>query len=90
MRTVVCYRKRYPTLSQKRERMGNSGPASGDHDRARIIVAIEAVTAPSPVCGIIDEATPDRIEMDVPELLNEMSMGEDIMVVVAGLPNILL
>ena len=42
--------------------------------------------APGPVFEFFDEAARDGIAVDVLELLDELGMGEDVEVVVTGLP----
>ena len=49
-------------------------------------VVVEA--GPGVVLGAGDEATGDRIAVDVLELLGELVRGEDVEVVVAGLPEV--
>jgi hypothetical protein len=44
--------------------------------------------APGPIFGPLDEAALDRIAMDVLELLDEFGLGEDVEVVVTGLPEL--
>jgi hypothetical protein len=48
------------------------------------------VAAPWPVFGTFNQATFDRIAVDVFQFLDVLSMGEDVEVVVAGLPELLL
>jgi hypothetical protein len=43
---------------------------------------------PGPVFGFIDEAAFDWVAVDVLELLDEFGMGEDVEVVIAGLPEL--
>ncbi len=47
-----------------------------------------AVAAPGPVFGAVDEATRDWVAVDVAELLGELRVGDDVEVVVAGLPEV--
>jgi hypothetical protein len=44
--------------------------------------------APGPIFGPLDEAALDGIAVDVLELLDELGMGEDVEVVVTGLPEL--
>jgi hypothetical protein len=49
-------------------------------------VGLEA--APRPFSGLCDEAPRDGIAVDVAELFDALSLGEDVEVVVAGFPNV--
>jgi len=44
--------------------------------------------APGPVFGLFDEGAFDGVAVDVLELLDELGLGEDVEVVVAGLPEL--
>ena len=48
-----------------------------------------AVAAPWPVFRVFDEASFDGVAVDVAELFDELGLGEDVEVVVAGLPELL-
>jgi hypothetical protein len=50
-------------------------------------VGLEA--APLPFDGFCDESSCDRVTVNVAEFLNTLSVGEDIEVVVAGLPDVI-
>jgi hypothetical protein len=47
-----------------------------------------AEAAPWPVLGFLNEATFDRVAVDVAELLHELRLGEDVEVVIARLPKL--
>jgi len=49
---------------------------------------VMAIAAPWPVFGACDEATFDGIAMNVLQLFDVLAMGEDVEVVVAGLPEL--
>ena len=49
---------------------------------------VVAIAAPWPIFGGFDEAAYDWVSVDVPELLDVLSVGEDVEVVVAGLPEL--
>ena len=59
-----------------------------DFDWAGVAGLPVAVAAPWPVFGFVDEAALDRVAVDVGELLDELGVGEDVEVVVAGLPEL--
>jgi hypothetical protein len=64
------------------------GPVGFDFDAAGFAgLPVEEAT-PGPVFGFIDEAAFDWVAVDVLELLDEFGMGEDVEVVVAGLPEL--
>ena len=50
---------------------------------------IVAEAAPWPVFGVFDETSVDRVAMKVAELFDVLPVGEDVEVVVAGLPEVL-
>jgi hypothetical protein len=47
-----------------------------------------AEAAPGPVFGFLDESTFNGVAVDIAELLDELGLGEDVEVVVAGLPEL--
>jgi len=47
-----------------------------------------AEAAPGPVLGFLNEATFDRVAVNVAELLHELRLGEDVEVVIARLPKL--
>ena len=49
---------------------------------------VVAIAARWPVFGLLDEVTYDWVAVDVPELLDVLAVGEDVEVVVAGLPEL--
>ena len=57
-----------------------------DLDSADFAECVVAVAAPGPVFGLFDESTMDGIAVDVLEFLDALRWGEDIEVVVTGLP----
>ncbi|MDP9049212.1 MAG: hypothetical protein M3O31_00595 [Acidobacteriota bacterium] len=59
-----------------------------DFDAAGFAGCPVVEAAPWPVFRFRDEAAFDWVAMDVAELLNEFVLGEDVEVVVAGLPEL--
>jgi len=64
------------------------GPFGFDFDAAGFAGEIVAETAPWPVFGLFDEAAYDWATVDVLQFFNVLSVGEDVEVVVAGLPEL--
>ena len=60
-----------------------------DFDSAMMVREVVVIAAPRPVFGFCREATHDWVAVHVPELLCALGFGEDIEVVVAGLPELL-
>jgi len=63
-------------------------PFGFDFDAAGFAGEIVAETAPWPVFGPGNEASLDGIAVDVFQFFNVLSVGEDVEVVVAGLPEL--
>jgi len=65
-------------------RLSSSEP--GYPDRAGLIQKIVTVTRPWPVFGPFDKVSGDWIAVHVLQLFDSLVVGEDVEVVVAGLP----
>jgi hypothetical protein len=61
-----------------------------DLNRMRFLIGVGAVTAPRPFLWVVDQAGFDRVAMHVTEFFYPFCVGEDVEVVVAGLPDELL
>jgi hypothetical protein len=64
------------------------GPVGFDFDGAGFAGLPVEETAPGPVFGILDEPALDGIAVDVLELLYEFGLGDDVEVVITGLPEL--
>jgi hypothetical protein len=64
------------------------GPVGFDFDGGGFAGGVVVEAAPTVVFGFVDEASGDRITVDVLDLLFEFSCGEDVEVVVARLPEV--
>ena len=62
------------------------GPVGFDFDGGRVAGGVVVEAAPAVVFGFGDEATGDGVAVDVADFFFEFSGGEDVEVVVAGLP----
>lgn len=45
-------------------------------------------TGPRPILGFFDQSASDRIAVDVAQLLHELSLGEDVEVIITRLPEL--
>ena len=65
------------------------GVCSGGYpDWVRLVRGVCAVTAPWPVFGLLYQAGFDWVAMHVTEFFDSLSLGEDVEVVVARLPDL--
>ena len=64
------------------------GRCGFDFDAAGFAGEMVAETAPWPVFGPGNEATYDWVTVDVLQFFNVLSVGEDVEVIVAGLPEL--
>jgi hypothetical protein len=64
------------------------GPLRFDFYSSGVGCAVVTVAAPGPIVGGFHQASFDGIAVDVLQLLDELAVGEDVEVVVAGLPRI--
>ena len=62
------------------------GPVGFDFDCFYFACEPMAVAAPWPVFGVFDQAALNRIAVDVAQLFHELSLCEDIEIIVPGLP----
>jgi len=56
-------------------------------DGSGLIVSIVTKAAPSPVFGLLHQPAPDRIPMNVPQLLNPLMLAPNVVVIESALPN---
>ena len=77
-----------PPVLEGRSFAAAGGPVGFDFDGGGVAGGVVVEAAPAVVFGFGDEASGDRITVDVLDLLFEFSCGEDVEVVVARLPEV--